>query len=114
MNQRAKRLKTTQKTLHPKDDRQYVSRKKKRVKRLANIEDGIDASIQELKDYKEKLITAVSNSIGNIRPNRKTTKTQIQKWEEKQVYEDFKWQTNEIAHEKTWTWQPKGNLKKET
>ena len=28
----------------------------------------------------------------------------------KQLYEYFKWQTREIAHEKTWTWQRKGNL----
>ena len=37
-----------------------------------------------------------------------------QKWEEKQLYWNFKLQTSEISHEKTWTWLRKGNLKRET
>ena len=42
------------------------------------------------------------------------TMTRKQKWEEKQLYGYFKWQTSEISHEKTWTWLRKGNLKRET
>ena len=36
------------------------------------------------------------------------------KWEEKQLYRHFKQQISEISHEKTWTRQRKGNLKRET
>ena len=43
------------KTLHPRDDvdRLYVSRKYG-GRGLASIEDGVDASIQQLEDYIEK------------------------------------------------------------
>ena len=53
---------------------------------LANIEDCVDVSIQRLEDYikmsKERLIRAARNGIGNIRTNRKATKTK----KEKQLY----------------------------
>ena len=45
--------------------------------------------------------------------NRMTI-TKKQKWEEKQLYELFKRQINNISHEKTWTWLRKGNFKRET
>ena len=57
---------------------------------------------------------AANNSRCNILTNRKTTKTRKQKWEEKQLYGHFKQQIGEVAHEKTWTWLRKGNLKRET
>ena len=41
-------------------------------------------------------------------------KSPEKKWEQKQLYGHFKQQTNEISHEKTWTWLRKGNLKSET
>ena len=43
---------TLHKVLHPRDDvhRQYVSRKEG-GRRLASIEDSVDASIQRLKDF---------------------------------------------------------------
>ena len=44
----------------------------------------------------------------------KTKITRQQKWEEKQLYWHFKWQTSEISHKKTWTLLRKGNLKRET
>ena len=46
---------TMHKALNPRDDvdRLYVSRKAG-GRRLANIEDGVDASIQRLEDYIEK------------------------------------------------------------
>ena len=46
---------TMHKALHPRDDvdRLYVSRKEGR-KRLASIEDSVDASIQRLEDDVEK------------------------------------------------------------
>ena len=33
---------------------------------------------------------------------------------EKQLYDRFKWQINNISRQKTWTWLSKGNLKRET
>ena len=51
-----------------------MSRKDER-RRLDNIEDWMDASIQRIKKFtkksKERLITAASNSNGNIKTNRK-------------------------------------------
>ena len=43
---------------------------------------------------------------------RKTTKTR--KNREKQLYGYFKRQTDDIAHEKTWTWPRHGNPYRET
>ena len=74
---------TMHKVLHPRDDidRLYVSRKGERG--LTCIEDSMNASIWGFKDYfkksKEKLITAASNSIDNIRTNWTTIKTRKQK-----------------------------------
>ena len=42
------------------------------------------------------------------------TKTRKQKWEEKQLFGRFKLQTNNISHDKIWTWLRKGNFKRET
>ena len=42
------------------------------------------------------------------------TTTRKQKWEEKQLYGRFKRLINNISHQKTWTWQRKGNFKRET
>ena len=39
--------------------------------------------------------------------------TRKQKWEEKQ-HGYFRQQTDKISHEKIWTWQRKGNFKRET
>ena len=105
------------KALHPRYDidRLYVSRKE-RGKRLASIEDSIDASIQWLKDYMEKheggLITAIKNNTDMI-DNRMTINTK-QKWEVKQLYRRFKRLINKISHEKIWTWLRKKKLKRET
>ena len=68
---------TMHKALNPRDDvdRLYVSRKAG-GRRLANIEDGVDASIQRLEDYIEKhegaLITAIRNDTNNTKTNRMT------------------------------------------
>ena len=110
---------TTHKALHSRDDvdRFYVSRKEK-GRGIANIEDWVDVSLQGFKDYIKKskkiLITAASNSISNIRTKRTSTKTWKQKWEEKQLYEYFKWQTSELVHGKIWIWLRKGNLERKT
>ena len=101
---------TLHKALHPRDDVDslYVTRKK-RERGLASIEDSVDASIQRLEDYIEKhergLITDIRNRM---------TITRKQKWEEKQLYECFKRQINNISPEKTWTWLRKENFWKET
>ena len=74
---------------------------------LTSIGDCTDASTQRLKNNikknKERLFKAADKSIGKIGSNKKTTKTRKQKWEEKQLYEYFKWQTNKIAYKKTLT-----------
>ena len=65
------------KALHPRDDvnRLYASRKEGGSE-LATIEDSVDASIQQLEDYIEKLegelITATRNDIDNTMANRMT------------------------------------------
>ena len=67
---------TTHKALHPRDDvdRIYVSKKEQR-RRLASIEDSVDASTQRLEDYIEKheqgLITAIRNNTDNTIDNRR-------------------------------------------
>ena len=61
---------TIHKALNPRDDvdRLYVSRKERRME-LANIEDNVNASIQQLGDYIEKheggLFTAIRNDTDN-------------------------------------------------
>ena len=118
MDQRTRKLMTMHKALnHKKDiDRLYVPRKEG-GRGLAGIEDTVDASIQLLEDYIEKhergQITAIQNDTDNTIDERMTT-SRKQKWEKKQLYVRFKWLTNNISHQKTWTWQRKGNLKRET
>ena len=100
IDQRTRKQMTMHKALHPRDDvdRLYVSRK-------------------EIEDYIEKheggLLTAIRNYIDNTMANWMTI-TRKQKWEEKQLYERFKWLINNISLEKTLTWIRKGNFKKET
>ena len=65
------------------------------------------------KKCNEIVITAASNSSDNIRTNR-TTIIRKQKREEKQMYESFEVQTDEISCEKTCTSLRKRNLKRET
>ena len=109
---------TMHKALHPRDDvdRLYVPRKEG-GRGLASIEDSVDASIQRLEDYIEKhergLITVISNDTDNTIDDRMTT-TRKQKWEKKQLYGRFKRLINNISPQKNWTWQRKGNLKRET
>ena len=107
------------KALHPRDDvdRLYVSRKEGgRV--LTSIKDSVDASVQRLEDYIEKhewrLITARARSNTDDTKTNKPEITRKQRWEEKQLYRRFKRLTNDISHEKTWTWLKKGSLMRET
>ena len=118
MDQRPRKLMTMHKALRPRRDvyRLYVSRNVGgRV--LASIEESVDASIQRLKDYKQKheggLITATRNETENTMNNTMTI-TRRQKWEGKQLYGRFKRLINNISHDKTWTWLRKGNFKRET
>ena len=84
------------KALHPRDDidRLYGSRKEE-GRGLTSTEDGIDASIWQLKDDRrksqERLITMTRNNTDNTRTNRIAI-TRKQKWEVKQLYGYFKWQ----------------------
>ena len=85
MDQRKRKLMTTHKALHPRDDveRLYVSRKR-RGRGLASIEYTVDASIQGLEDNIQKhdggLITAIKNDTENTVTNRMTM-TRKQTWE---------------------------------
>ena len=78
MDQRTRKLMTMHKALHPRDDvdRLYVSRKEG-GRKLASIEDTVDASIQRLEDYIEKhergLITTIRNDADNTTDERVTT-----------------------------------------
>ena len=117
MNQRTRKLMAIHKALHSREDvdRLYVSRKEG-GRGLASIKDSVDASIQRLEDYIEKyewgLITAIRNDTVISIDDRMTT-IRKQKWEKKQLYGRFKWLINNISHQITWTWQRKGNLKRE-
>ena len=68
---------TMHKALHPRDDidRLYVSRKNG-GRGLTSIEDSVDASILQLRDYIEKhegwLITAIKKDTDNTMTNRMT------------------------------------------
>ena len=77
MDQRARKLMTMHKALHPiyDVDRLFVSRKEG-GKGLASIEDSIDESIQK---RGERLITVTRNNSDKTR-NNKTTITRKQKW----------------------------------
>ena len=118
MDQRTRKLMTMHKALHTRDDvdRLHVSRKEG-GRGLASIEDSVDASIQRLEDYMQKhdggLITVIRNDTDNTMDNRMTI-TRKQKWEGKQLFGRFKRLINNISHDKTWTWQRKGNFKRET
>ena len=98
---------TMHKALHPRDDidRIYVSRKEG-GRGLASIEDSVDALLRRLEDYTEihegGLITSIRNDSDNTMDNRITI-TSKQKWEEKQLYGQFKRLINNISHDKTWT-----------
>ena len=60
---------------------------------------------------KERLITTASNSSDDIRTH-KTTITRKKKLEEKQLYGYFKRETDEVSHQKTWTWLKREILRK--
>ena len=108
---------TMHKALHPRDDfdRLYVPRKV----RKRNWQDWrqLWRIVQRLQDYIQKheggLITGTRNETENTMNNRMTI-TRKQKWEGKQLYGRFKRLTNNISHDKIWTWLRKGNFKRET
>ena len=93
----------------------YVSRKEG-GRRLASIEDSVDASNERLEDYIEKrgkrLIKATRNNTHNTMNNR--TITRKQKLKEKKFYGGFELLTSNISHKKTWTCLGKRNLNGET
>ena len=75
MDQKTRKLMTTHKALHPRDDvdRLYVSRKEG-GRGLTSIKESVDASIQRFEDNIEKgigrLITVIRNNIDDTRINR--------------------------------------------
>ena len=70
-------------------------------------------AITIIEKYEQGLITTIRNNTDNTIDNRMTI-TWKQKWEVKQLYGSFKRLINNISHDKTWTWQRKGNFKTET
>ena len=103
-------LQSMHKALHSKGD---IDKKRKRKRsrqhwRLQRCRNRKNREIH-LKNIKEKLITATSNSISNIK-----TKTTTKTGKKNLLHGDFKRQTVEIAYVKNWTWLRNGNLKKET
>ena len=90
MNQRIRKLMMVHKALHLRydTDRMYMSRREE-GRKLASIQDSIDASIQRLEEYINKqgrrLIIVTANMTDKISINR-TEITRKQKWEEKQLY----------------------------
>ena len=84
MDQRTRKLMTLHKAFHPKDDVDGLCVSKKECGRgVARIEDHVDASIQQLKDYIGKhergLITSIRNNTDNT-INNWMTMTRKQKW----------------------------------
>ena len=73
MYQMTRKLMTMYKTLQPRDDIDYVSRKEGE-RGLVSIEEDVDTPIQGIEEYikksKEILITAASDINGSIRPNK--------------------------------------------
>ena len=75
MDQTTRKLMTTHKALHPRDDVdwQYVSRKEG-GRELTSIEDSVHPSIKRLEDYIEKrggrLITATRNNTDEAKTNK--------------------------------------------
>ena len=65
------------------------------------------------KKHERRLITAIRNDTHNTIDDRMTI-TRKQKWKERQLNDRFKRLINNISHQKTWTWQRKGSLKRET
>ena len=104
-DQRTRKLRTTHKALHPRDDvdRLYGSRKEG-GRGFVSIEDSVDASIQRLDDNIQKheggLITAIRNDTENTM-NKRMTITRKQKWEGQQIYGRFKRLIDNISHDKT-------------
>ena len=100
------------KALHPWDngDRLYVS-KKEEGRRLASIEDSIDASIPQHEDYIEKHEGGLSHEKRHWQHDGQQNGNKYEtKMGKKKLYERFKQLINNIFHDKTWTWLRKGNF----
>ena len=69
--------------------------------------------VDYIEKYERGLITAIRNDTDNTMDNGMTI-SRKQKWEEKQLYGNFKRLIYNISHEKTWTWLRKRNFKRET
>ena len=99
------------------DDMSREERDEEDLPVLGSIEDSVDTSIQRLEFYIQKrggrLITATGNNTNDTTTGG-TTITRKQKWEEKKLNGRFKQLTSNISRVKTWTWQRKRNLKRET
>ena len=116
MNQRARKLMTMQKASQRWRKTDSTRQEKKGGRELSSIEDNVHASIQRLEDdiknpaedwLQQPETIQKTTSISRIKIIRKL------KWQRKNFYDHFKWQTSKISVEKTWTWLRKGNLKKE-
>ena len=103
------------KALHTRDDvdRLNVFRKREDDLPALNIASCIDTTTQTLHRKTQRKTDYTRNNTDNTRINR-TNITRKQKWEEKQLYGNFKQQTSDISHEENMDVTKKGNLKKES
>ena len=107
IDQRTRKFMTIHLALHPRDDvdRLYLPRKEG-GRGLTSIQDSVDVLIRWLEDVIKKswgrLIAATRYNTDNTRISRIKI-TRKQKWEEKQLYGDFKQQISKISQLKIWT-----------
>ena len=99
--------------VHPRDDthRLYMSRKEGELLKITSMHLNDDS--KTLQKRAKKDIPATRNNTSKTSIDG-TTITRKRKKEEKQQCGYFKQQTNEISREEFWTWQRKGNFKRET
>ena len=106
IRQEFRKLTTMLNVLCPNDDIVSIISRKEVQRELASIGNCVDAVIQGVENYfrksKEILITAASNNIGKIIPE-KENKNQGNRNVRKIYCMDILSNTNGIAHEKTWT-----------
>ena len=78
---------------------------------IVSTEKSMDESIQGLEDNIKKEQRKTNNS--DKEKHNDQQKGNIN-WKKRKLYGYFKWLTNEISHEKTWTMQRRRNLKRKT
>ena len=104
---------TMHKVLPTRDDvnRLYVSRKEV-GRRLADIEDSVDASIQRFEDYIEKCIGRLITATRNNTNDERISRTKITRKQKKGKKNNSMNILSDISRKKTSTWQKMKTLRK--